>query len=161
MARGRKPSFENVVPMAEEGQALRNLTERAKLRREELRPEGLPSDLRWVFDELALPLCRPDVNRLKETNIRAFVILCREYQRYEMHSLEISELGATYDTGKGRNGNQIRPRPENAMLDAAFKRMFQLMKEFGMTPASERGVTGEGQLPFDFPEPGEPESYMT
>ena len=47
--RGRRPAEEKVVALAEEGAPLHNLEERARLRLEEIRPEGLTGELRWTF----------------------------------------------------------------------------------------------------------------
>ncbi len=50
--RGRRPAEEKVVALAEEGAPLHNLEERARLRLEEIRPEGLTGELRWTFDRM-------------------------------------------------------------------------------------------------------------
>ncbi|GLQ26124.1 hypothetical protein GCM10007927_09270 [Sulfitobacter pacificus] len=160
MARGRKPQVDVVVPMAEEGFAGHNHEERAKERLAELRPEGMPDQLRWTFDRLALPLCHPTVNRLSATNVFMFVQLCKAVMRHERIELELEELSETY-VSETRSGTQIKSRPEVAQLNETFRQIRGLAGEFGMTPSTERGLSNSGQLPFDFPSETGPESYMT
>lgn len=159
MARGRNPEHEVVVPMSEDGAQLHNLDERAKMRLEELRPEGMPDQLRWVFDRLALPLCHPTVNRLSPVNVFMFMQLCRAVVRHERLILELEDLTEIYES-KGRQGVQIKSRPEVAQLNETFRQIRGLAGEFGMTPSTERSVTGGKQMGFDFG--GEPGAeYMT
>lgn len=161
MAKGRKPTQEKVVPLTEEGAPLHNLEERAQERLNELRPEGLSGQVLWTFNRLALPLCHPTVNRLKPTNIFMFVQLCRAVVRHEALAIILDEEGETYES-ETRNGTQIKSRPEVGQLNETFRQIRGLASDFGMTPSSERGLEGAGQqLPFQFPEPGSPESYMT
>ncbi len=58
--RGRRPAEEKVVALAEEGAPLHNLEERARLRLEEIRPEGLAVMPRMrIFMSLApAPACK-------------------------------------------------------------------------------------------------------
>ena len=158
--RGRKPTEENVVPLAEEGATLHNLEERAKARLDEIRPEGLTGELRWTFDRLALPLCHPTVDRLKPGNVFMFRQLCTAVVRHERLTLELEELGETYES-ETRNGVQIKSRPEVAQLNETFRQIRSLANDFGMTPAAERGLSGGGQMGFNFPDPNGPEGYLT
>lgn len=160
MARGRKQQNEVVVPLTDEGATPHNLEERARHRLEEIRPEGMLVELLWVFDRLALPLCHPTVNRLKPSNIMMFVQLCRAVVRHERITLELDELGETYES-ETRNGTQIKSRPEVAQLNETFRQIRTLANDFGMTPASERGLNGGGQMGFEFPDADGPESYLT
>jgi len=161
MAKGRKPQNQNVVPLAEEGAQFNNLEERARGLLEELRPEGLAGELLWTFNRLALPLCHPTVARLKPHNVFMFVQLCRAVVRHEKLIILLDEQGETYKS-ETRNGEQIKSRPEVAQLNETFRQIRSLASDFGMTPASERGMDGAGgQLGFDFPEPDGAESYFT
>ena len=159
MARGRNPEQEVVVPMTEDGVQLHNLDERAKMRLEELRPEGMPDQLRWMFDRMALPLCHPTVDRLTPVNGFMFMQLCRAIVRHERLILELDELTEIYES-HGRQGVQIKSRPEVAQLNETFRQIRGLAGEFGMTPSTERSVTGGKQLGFKFADlPGE--EYLT
>lgn len=161
MARGRKPDSQNVIPMADEAFGHLNLDERARMRLDEIRPEGLTGQLLWTFDRLALPLCHPTVNRLNPTNVFMFRMLCQAVVRHERLALEIEEFGETYETGKGRNGNQVRPHPNVAQFNATFRQIQSLAGEFGMTPSTERGLNSGSQLMLELNDPNSPESYLT
>lgn len=158
MSRGRKPEQDVVVPLADDGVQPHNLEERAKARLDELRPEGMQSELRWVFDRLALPLCHPTVNRLTPVNVFMFQQLCRAVLRHERLIVELED-GETY-VSEGRQGKQIKSRPEVAQLNETFRQIRGLAGEFGMTPSTERGLKSGQQLGFDFPEEAGRE-YMT
>ncbi|EEW56694.1 conserved hypothetical protein [Ruegeria sp. TrichCH4B] len=158
--RGRRPAEEKVAALAEEGAPLHNLEERARLRLEEIRPEGLTGELRWTFDRLALPLCHPTVDRLKPSNVMMFKQLCKAVLRFERLELELEEAGETYES-ETRNGVQIKARPEVAQLNETFRQIRGLANDFGMTPAAERGLSGAGQMGFSFADPNGPESYLT
>jgi phage terminase small subunit len=159
--RGRKPAERTVVPLTEEGATLHNLEERARARLEELRPEGLTGELRWTFDRLALPLCHPTVDRLKPHYMMTFLKLCQAVLRYEKLSLILEEQGETYEKQGGRSGDQIKARPEVAQLNVVSSQIRGWANDFGMTPAAERGISGAGQLGFNFPDPTSPEGYLT
>lgn len=158
--RGRKPTEEKVVPLSEDGAQIHNLDARARARLEELRPEGITGELRWTFDRLALPLCHPTVDRLKAHNVFMLRQLSAAVVRHERLTLELEELGETYES-ETRNGKQIKARPEVAQLNETFRQIRALANDFGMTPAAERGLSGGGQLGFQFPDPDGPESYLT
>lgn len=149
MARGRKPAESVVVPMKGDGAEGHNLQERALARAAQLRPEGLVEKVRWVYDRLAPALCHPTKDRLNETNIFMFVQLCRSIERYEAYTVLIDEIGETY-VSEGRQGKQIKSRPEVAQLNETWRQIRALAGDFGMTPAAERSLGASGQLPFDF-----------
>ena len=158
--KGRKPAEEKVVPLTEDGGSLHNLEERAKARLEEIRPEGLTGQLRWTFDRMALPLCHPTVDRLNRTNAFMFKQLCKAVLRFERLELELEELTEIYES-QTRNGKQIKSRPEVAQYNETFRQIRGLANDFGMTPAAERGLSGGGQMGFNFTDPNGPESYLT
>ena len=152
MARGRKPSESLVVPLRDDGSVGVNLQERAFARAAELRPEGLIDQVRWVYDRIAPPLCHPTKNRLNEVNVEMFVMLCRSIVRHEYYITLLADEGETYKA-TGRQGTQIRPRPEVAQLNETWRQIRALASDFGMTPASERGLSGaSSQLGFSFGE---------
>jgi phage terminase small subunit len=160
MARGRTPQNEAVVPMREEGQPSHNMEARAQAQAEALRPEGLEGPLLWTYRRLAPALCHPSVARLNASNIFMFVQLCRAITRHERLATELDELKETYKVVT-RNGTQFKTRPEVAQLNETFRQIRGLAGEFGMTPATARGLTDGGQMPFDLGDPLDPHGYMT
>jgi hypothetical protein len=159
MARGRNPKAETVVPMADENFAGSNLDERALQAMQKLTPHDLTGETLWTFQRLALPLCHPTVARLKPQNIFMFLQLVRAVVRHEK-LMVILENGETYKSDT-RDGAQQKARPEVAQLNETFRQIRALASDFGMTPQSERAVSG-GQLSLIFPdEGGGAESYLT
>lgn len=150
MARGRKPGINVVVPMKEAGESGHNLQERAIARANQLRPEGLNDQVRWVYDRLAPALCHPSKDRLNEVTVFMFVQLCRAIVRYEKLELILEERGESYAPGKGRNGNQRRATPEAAQINVVWGQIRQAANDFGMTPVAERALGAQGQLGFSF-----------
>lgn len=147
--KGRRPESDNVVPLTtEEGQGA-NFKARAEARARELRPDELPFDVRAVWDRLAPTLCDPRKNRLDETSVFMFEQLCWLVSRYEKLRLDVRENGETYES-ETRNGVQQKSRPEVGQLNETFRQLRSLANEFGMTPASERGMSGAAQLGFNF-----------
>ncbi|WP_370267434.1 P27 family phage terminase small subunit [Nioella sp.] len=150
MARGRRPADQNVVPMKGEAPGGHNLQERAVALATELRPEGLPTRVRWIYDRLAPPLCLATRKHpLNTANVTMFVMLCRSVARYEHYETLLDELGETY-VSQGRQGQQIKARPEIAQLNETWRQIRALASDFGMTPASERALGAGGQMGFDF-----------
>ncbi|MBA5779485.1 P27 family phage terminase small subunit [Stappia sp. F7233] len=148
--KGRKPGTDNVVPLTEEGQYGANLDERAEQKAKELKPRGLSKEVAKVWDRLAVPVCHPTVDRLRPHMVATFALMCEALARYEAIAAELVVLGETYTT-EGRNGVQYKSRPEVAQRNEAFRQFLTLARDFGLTPASERGIStaaGQGQL-FD------------
>lgn len=149
MAKGRRPAEAAVVPMRTDGDAGSNLQARALARAADLRPEGLLDKERWVYDRLAPPLCHPTKERLNEINVFMFIQLCRSVVRYEGYQLLLAELEETY-VSVGRQGKQIKQRPEVAQLNETWRQIRALAADFGMTPAAERALGASGQTRFDW-----------
>lgn len=156
--KGRKPASDTVVPMAPDGATAHNLEERARAKlaeiEESLGPFQISTETRAVFRRLALPLCHPTRDRLNDGNAFMFLQLTRTVQRHERILTELEEVGETY-VSEGRQGKQIKARPEVGQLNETFRQIRALANEFGMTPASERGLSGGGQMGFDFGDGGE------
>ncbi|MGO4263939.1 P27 family phage terminase small subunit, partial [Lysobacter sp. TAB13] len=52
-----------------------------------------------------------------------------------------------------RNGAQQKNKPEVGQRNEAFRRALTMLRDFGLTPAAERGVKGAAeQGAFDFDE---------
>lgn len=143
--KGRKAAETVIVPMREDGALGANLQERAFARAAELKPEGLPQEVSWEYDRLAPPLCHPTRNRLDEANVFMFTQLCRSVVRYRTYTTLLEELGETY-ISEGRQGKQIKARPEVAQLNETWRQIRALASDFGMTPQSARALSGAMQL---------------
>lgn len=135
--------------MKDDGAGGHNLQERALARAAQLRPEGLLDQVRWIYDRIAPALCHPTKDRLNEVNVFMFVQLCDSVARYNAYKVLIAELGETY-VSEGRQGKQIKTRPEVAQLNETWRQIRALASDFGMTPAAERSLGAPGQLGFRF-----------
>lgn len=148
--KGRKPNNENVVPLTGDRPAA-NFDAFAAQRSRELRPDDLPFDVQAIWDRLAPALCHPTRDRLNEGNVFVFEQLCWITSRYERLRLDVRENGETYTT-ETRNGDQQKARPEVGQLNETFRQIMTIARDFGMTPAAERGLKSTGQLGFGFGE---------
>lgn len=145
--KGRKPSNENVVPLTGDKRVV-NFDALAASKARELRPDDLPFEVRAIWDRHAPPLCHPTRARLHEGNAYMFEHLCWTIARHERLRLDVREGGETYETDT-RNGKQQKARPEVAQLNETWRQIRSLASDFGMTPASERALRGNGQMSFD------------
>ncbi len=149
--KGRKPAESNVVPLT--GDELRgDFTAFAQDAANGLRPAGLDDDVRDVWDRIAPHVCHPQVDRLKAHMVQPFVLMCRALARYENLRLLMADpaVGETYESHT-RNGVQIKSRPEVAQMNESFRQFVTLARDFGLTPAAERGLknAAQGKLPFE------------
>ncbi|WP_282021680.1 P27 family phage terminase small subunit [Ruegeria faecimaris] len=157
--KGRKPEGGGaVVPMREDGVDQFNLDERGRERMLSLEPEDLNPAHREIYRRLALPLCHPTRDRLNEANIFMFHQLVRAVARHEKLLIAIED-SETYTT-KTRDGIQEKAKPEVAQVNETFRQIRTLAGEYGMTPQTERSLTGGGQMGFNFPDPAA-ENYFT
>lgn len=169
MARGRKPDVkDNVVPLTKDG---RDLGPEARWREAvdmaaSLKPSGMPDDVARFWDDVAVALA--EKNRLDPLFVWSVVELCHclakmsEYRamfsgtvtvELEGKAIEIP-VGETYAV-KGRNGTQMKSRPEVAQFNETRRTALRLFAEFGMTPSASRslaGAAGQGDLFDDFEE---------
>lgn len=146
--KGRKPASDNVVPLTGD-QARGDFTAFSRDRADALRPEGLPFEVRAVWDRIAPPLCDPRRDRLDESNVFMFEQLCWSIARHEKLRVDIADNGETYSS-ETRNGTQFKSRPEVAQLNETWRQIRSLSSDFGMTPSAERGLKVAGQLGFGF-----------
>ncbi|WP_417624949.1 P27 family phage terminase small subunit [Paremcibacter congregatus] len=127
-----------------------------------LKPNGLPADVAAFWDDVAVALA--EKNRLDPLFVWSVAELCHclakmaEYRamfarkttvELEGRAIEI-EVGETYAV-KGRNGTQIKARPEVAQFNETRRMALRLIGDFGMNPVAARsltGVKGQGDL-FD------------
>lgn len=147
--RGRKPQNSNVVPLTEDVRRL-DFEASAKAKAKSLKPRGLDRDVSKVWDRLAPCVCHPTVNRLAPHMVEAFVMLCRSIARHERLRAIIETEGETYESAS-RNGSQLKSRPEVGQLNESFRQVLTLLRDYGLTPAAERGIKATGdQGDFDF-----------
>ena len=82
--------------------------------------------------------------------VEAFVMLCRSIARHERLRAIIETEGETYESAS-RNGSQLKSRPEVGQLNESFRQVLTLLRDYGLTPAAERGIKATGdQGDFDF-----------
>lgn len=148
--RGRKPENTNVVPLkGADDSAKFDASAKAKARK--LKPRGLSREVAKIWDRLAPAVCHPTVDRLKPHLVEAFKMLCEAVAEYEAYRAQLAD-GETY-TVETRNGKQQKNRPEVGQRNEAFRRTLTLLRDFGLTPAAERGIKSAGdQGAFDFDE---------
>ncbi len=101
-------------------------------------PAWLSPQAAKLFNEIAPDLI--EVGRLDNLSLTPFAALCQSYARAEQMAAQISEQGALIRI----NG---KPRPHPLIKESfAWQTMaLDLLKEFGMTPAS-RGFAGGDSL---------------
>lgn len=160
--KGRKPDSDHVVPLTDgnvvtfEGSESPEDRERCfqRMAQElaaELRPRKMDPETRKVWDRLAPQFMHPTVDRVKPHMVEAFALMCQVRARYERLRAEVAEVGETYES-ETRNGFQIKSRPEVGQMNEAFRQFLTLLRDFGGTAASDRGVRAPGQRDmFDDP----------
>jgi phage terminase small subunit len=147
--RGRKPESTNVVPL-KGGDDSPRFDAMAKAKARKLKPRGLADNVSKVWNRLAPAVCHPTVDRLKPHNVHSFVMLCQAVADNERYRGIIDRDGETYGS-ETRNGAQFKMRPEVGQKNETFRQALTLLRDFGLTPAAERGVKAAGeQGAFDF-----------
>ena len=143
MAKGRKKDLNKVTPLPlhEEPQSVHF----AKAK--ELRPdEVLSEDELKVWDRNAPYLAM--LNRLKPYFVDALCEYCRVVDRLAKARKTLDEEEWIYAT-TGRNGTQYKSRPEAAQLNDDWRKWRSLVGEFGLAPASEKGMDSSQRDLFD------------
>lgn len=77
-------------------------------------------------------------------NLKHLEILCDLYQNYRSLSDSIDMLGHTYEVGGGRNGNQIKIRPEVSQLNQIRRDIKTYSQLLGISLAKDRYPTAGG-----------------
>lgn len=151
--KGRKPDPGNVVPLhgaaTAESEARRK--EVAQRLAAELRPSGMSDAIAAEWDRIAPVLADPTLNRLKAQFVDVVLEYCRVVVRLrELRALFPGVGDETYEI-EGRNGAQIKTRPEVAQINESWRQWRSLVAMLGLSPADARGlVEGQGDL-FDDP----------
>lgn len=129
---GRKPELSNVHYLPGSTQATSEQIAKAH----EYKPE-LPPAAGAVWDRLAPELMA--LNRLKLHYIDAFGEYCYLLARIAETRKVLAEEGETYKI-IGRNGAQIKSRPEMAQLNDDWRKLSRLTSCFGLTPSDEKSL---------------------
>ena len=113
-----------------------------------IRPDDLGDHGDEFWDETAAIVA--ERQSLTQADRRALELTARAYQEYRECLAVIRKAGRSYEASTVKGDSQmIRPRPEAAQADAAWKRVFRGLIEFGLTPASRSRVTGSEPAPKD------------
>jgi P27 family predicted phage terminase small subunit len=134
-----------------------NPSGRALNKDEPIPPEGVAKPPDWLtgrskelWTRIAPILTRMKV--LTSADPDALALLCDAYAEYLGARDVVRGEGATYESRQfqmDEAGNtvekvMIRPRPEVAMAQDAWKRVRQMMQEFGLTPSSRSRIEVPG-----------------
>ena len=101
-------------------------------------PTWLSEDGQKTFLELGELL--HDMSVLTNADVLALELLCDAYSEYKGAKQIVNELGATQDIISREGNTKTVIRPEVQIANQAFVRVFQLLKEFGLTPSSRAKV---------------------
>lgn len=130
--KGRKPNLRNVVPM------------KGEFKKEVPEPPYVLDDIsRSVWDEMVPELVRRD--RFDPLYRYQFAAYCAAVSKFLQATNDMAMEGLTYETGKGRNGNQRRPNPVIATQSGAIGEMNRASALFGLSPVDAARLEGGGQ----------------
>lgn len=146
--RGRKPDLNNVArfPVQEQEAVTERKHAEAVDTAKALRPYGMGHGANRIWERLAPEMVL--LGRLKPHFADAFGEYCRITAKLAEWRKTLDEGEWTYGIS-GRNGNQIKFRPEVAQLNQDWLKWKSLVASFGMTPTDERSLAvAQGDL-FD------------
>lgn len=101
-------------------------------------PTWLSEDGQKAFSELSTLL--HDMSVLTQADELALTLLCDAYSEYKRAKEVVNELGATMEVTSREGNSKSVIRPEVQIANQSFVRVFQLLKEFGLTPSSRAKV---------------------
>jgi len=101
-------------------------------------PTWLSEDGQKAFAELSILLHNMAV--LTQADELALTLLCDAYSEYKKAKEVVNKLGATVEVLSREGNSKPTIRPEVQIANQAFVRVFQLLKEFGLTPSSRAKV---------------------
>jgi P27 family predicted phage terminase small subunit len=101
-------------------------------------PTWLSEDGQKAFSELSNLL--HDMSVLTQADELALTLLCDAYSEYKKAKEIVNELGATMEVTSREGNTKSVIRPEVQIANQSFVRVFQLLKEFGLTPSSRAKV---------------------
>ena len=112
---------------------------------------GLSLSARGYWKELSRLLAQGRVPT--DGDRQGLVLLCEALALHRSATATIAKEGSTYSTVNAAGGTMIRPRPEVAIADGAWKNAMRGLAVFGLTPAARGNVTvapgPRGLNPFD------------
>jgi P27 family predicted phage terminase small subunit len=101
-------------------------------------PTWLSEDGQKAFSELSTLL--HDMSVLTQADELALTLLCDAYSEYKRAKEIVNELGSTMEVTSREGNSKSVIRPEVQIANQSFVRVFQLLKEFGLTPSSRAKV---------------------
>tara|TARA_R110000824_G_scaffold386074_1_gene580545 strand:- start:1393 stop:1869 length:477 start_codon:yes stop_codon:yes gene_type:complete len=107
-------------------------------------PTWLSEDGQKAFVELSNLL--HDMSVLTQADELALTLLCDAYSEYKSAKEIVNSLGATVEIMSREGNSKPTIRPEVQIANQAFVRVFQLLKEFGLTPSSRAKVNAMEQV---------------
>tara|TARA_R110002020_G_C16076746_1_gene756706 strand:+ start:238 stop:711 length:474 start_codon:yes stop_codon:yes gene_type:complete len=107
-------------------------------------PSWLSEDGQKAFSELSTLL--HDMSVLTQADEIALTLLCDAYSEYKKAKEIVNKLGATIDIISREGNSKPTIRPEVQIANQSFVRIFQLLKEFGLTPSSRAKVNAMEQV---------------
>ena len=114
-----------------------------------LKPPNLTDSGAKVWDRVCVLLIKEE--RMKALFVDSLHQYCRTVARMGeiVAYLADPEVGRTYEVKNGRNGLQIKNRPEIAEYNELFRQWNSLVAQWGLSPAVElRFTSGQQQLPL-------------
>jgi len=111
-------------------------------------PTWLSEDGQKAFSELSNLL--HDMSVLTQADEFALTLLCDAYSEYKKAKEVVNELGATMEVTSREGNSKSVIRPEVQIANQSFVRVFQLLKEFGLTPSSRakvNAIENQGNTP--------------
>ena len=111
-------------------------------------PTWLSEDGQKAFSELSNLL--HDMSVLTQADELALTLLCDAYSEYKLAKEVVNGLGATMEVTSREGNSKSVIRPEVQIANQSFVRVFQLLKEFGLTPSSRakvNAIENQGNTP--------------
>jgi P27 family predicted phage terminase small subunit len=118
-------------------------------------PLAIPPVPTWLSEEgqksfVELSTLLHDMSVLTQADEVSLTLLCDAYGDYKQAKEVINTLGPTQDVTSREGHTKSIQRPEVVIANQAFVRVFQLLKEFGLTPSSRakvNAIENQGKTP--------------
>ena len=118
-------------------------------------PLAIPPVPTWLSEEgqksfVELSTLLHDMSVLTQADEVSLTLLCDAYGDYKQAKEVINTLGPTQDVTSREGHTKSIQRPEVLIANQAFVRVFQLLKEFGLTPSSRakvNAIENQGKTP--------------
>jgi len=108
-------------------------------------PSMIPPPPTWLNEQgqkafVELSMLLHDMSVLTQADSMALELLCDAYSEYKLAKEVVNTLGATQDVVSREGHVKSIMRPEVQIANQSFVRVFQMLKEFGLTPSSRAKV---------------------